>query len=189
MDNVMIVSSNEKSIELLCSLIKNYTGIRTVTTTSATRARRYAENNDISVAIINTPLMEEFGTELSLDLSEMGTSVIMIVEASLVDEIAMNTQFSGVLVIQKPVIKNLFYQYFNVQMSVKNRLLGLRKENSRLKNEIEEIKTVDRAKLILMEMEGMGENEAHRWLEKTAMDSRKSRYEVSLEVLRKNHQI
>lgn len=189
MDTVMIVSSNEKSIDLLCSLVRKYSGIRIITTTSAAKARRYAEENAVSVAVINAPLIEEFGTELALDLSDTGVSVIMITAASIVDEIADEVQMSGILVIQKPIIKNLFYQYFNVQMSVKNRLLGLRKENDRLRNRIEEIKTVDRAKLVLMEMEDLSENDAHHRLEKTAMDERKSRYDVAVEILEKYHQL
>ena len=189
MDTVLVVSSNEKSIELLCSLIKGYSGIRIITTTSASRARRYAESHDVSVALVNAPLMEEFGTDLCLDLSQYGVSVIMIVKSDLVDEIAEEVQLSGILVIQKPIIKNLFYQYFNVQMSVKNRLLGLRKENDRLKEEIEEIKTIDRAKLVLMEMEELSEQDAHMKITRTAMDERKEKYAVAVEILKKYHQI
>lgn len=189
MDTVMIISSNEKSISLLCSLIKSYSGIRIITTTSAAKARRYVNSHDVSVAIVNTPLMEEFGTDLCLDLSENGVSVIMIAESSLVDEIASDVQMSGILVIQKPIIKNLFYQYFNVQMSVKNRFIGLKKENARLRSEIEEIKTVDRAKLVLMEMEGMSESSAHREISKRAMDARKTKLEIAGEILEAYKQI
>lgn len=59
MDKILIVSAkNEKSKDTLCELLKEYDDIQIVTTTSASKARRYAANNELSIAVINTPLRE-----------------------------------------------------------------------------------------------------------------------------------
>lgn len=70
-----------------------------------------------------------------------------------------------------------------MQMALKNRLLNLKKENEKLRNKIEEIKIVDRAKLILMENENLNEEQAHKYIEKQAMNERVSRYLVAKDIL------
>lgn len=185
MDKILIVSANEKSKDTLCELLKEYDDIQIVTTTSASKARRYAANNELSIAVINTPLREEFGTELSIDLSRLNIGTLLIVKSEISEEISADVESFGVLVISKPIIKSLFYQSFRLQMSIKNRLISLKKENDKLKNKIEEIKIVDRAKLILIENENLSENEAHKYIEKEAMNRRLSRYQIAKEILAK----
>ena len=49
---------------------------------------------------------------------------------------------------------------------------------------IQDIRTIDRAKCLLIQYSGMSEEQAHRYLEKQAMDRRMTRREVAEEVLR-----
>ena len=44
---------------------------------------------------------------------------------------------------------------------------------------------MDRAKLILMENKHLNENEAHKYIEKEAMNRRLNRYEIAKEILDK----
>ena len=57
-------------------------------------------------------------------------------------------------------------------------------ENERLKATIGELKLIDRAKCALVGYLGMTEKDAHRFLEKQAMDRRLPRREVALEILK-----
>ena len=52
-----------------------------------------------------------------------------------------------------------------------------------LKKRIEDIRVVDRAKCILISSMNMSEKEAHRYIEKRAMDMRISRRAVAEEIL------
>ena len=63
------------------------------------------------------------------------------------------------------------------------RLDYLRQENDKLQDKIAQIRLVDRAKCYLIEHKGMSEAEAHRMIEKTAMDTRRDRAEVAAEIL------
>ena len=54
----------------------------------------------------------------------------------------------------------------------------------RLEQKIQDIRTIDRAKCLLIQYSGMSEEQAHRYLEKQAMDRRMTRREVAEEVLR-----
>ena len=58
-----------------------------------------------------------------------------------------------------------------------------RAENDRLLEKIAQLRLVDRAKCYLIEHKGCTEADAHRLIEKQAMDTRRSRGEVAREIL------
>jgi response regulator NasT len=63
------------------------------------------------------------------------------------------------------------------------RLDALRAENDRLADKLAQLRLVDRAKCFLIEHRGLTEAEAHRLIEKQAMDTRRSRAQVAQDVL------
>ena len=64
---------------------------------------------------------------------------------------------------------------------------GTRKDNGKLNHRIEEIKTINRAKCLLMENGKMSEQDAHRFLEKKAMDTQQTRLQIANAVIRRYH--
>ena len=72
-----------------------------------------------------------------------------------------------------------------MQLAASNykRLAVLRAENAKLLDKIAQLRLVDRAKCYLIEHKGMSEAEAHRMIEKIAMDTRRDRAEVAAEIL------
>ena len=65
------------------------------------------------------------------------------------------------------------------------RIRAMRMRNRSLKDRLSEIKVIDRAKCLLMEHEQLSEAQAHRYLEKRAMDSQMSRLQVAEQLLKK----
>ena len=59
----------------------------------------------------------------------------------------------------------------------------LRTENAKLLDKIAQLRLVDRAKCYLIEKKGYTETDAHRLIEKRAMDTRRSRVEIAQEIL------
>ena len=64
-----------------------------------------------------------------------------------------------------------FRQAVQMAAACCRRLDYLRQENDKLRDKIAQIRLVDRAKCYLIEHKGMSEAEAHRMIEKTAMDT------------------
>ena len=62
--------------------------------------------------------------------------------------------------------------------------MRIEKENTKLKKKLEELRLVDRAKCMLIAYEGMSETQAHRHIEKQAMDTRSTRKTVAEHILR-----
>ena len=63
------------------------------------------------------------------------------------------------------------------------RMMGIQRENDKLQNQIEEIRLVNRAKCTLIERLSMTEPQAHRFVEKQAMDMRTTRAEIARGIL------
>ena len=59
----------------------------------------------------------------------------------------------------------------------------MRDENVRLKESIGDLKLVDRAKCALIQYLNMTESDAHRFIEKQAMNKRLSKREIALQIL------
>ena len=89
----------------------------------------------------------------------------------------------GALVLQKPLNKALFLRTVRLAMVARRRLLEIKTENAGLHHKIEEIRLIDRAKCVLIQYLGLTEPQAHRYIEKQAMDRRVSRREVAAGIL------
>ena len=66
----------------------------------------------------------------------------------------------------------------------RKKYLGLQSENERLKVKISEIRLIDRAKCILIQYLNMSEPQAHRYIEKQAMDLRVTKKEIAENILK-----
>ena len=90
---------------------------------------------------------------------------------------------AGVLLLSKPFSNTLFLQAIHIAAASNHRLLRLRQENAKMQEKIAQVRLVSRAKCCLIEREGMTETDAHRLIEKRAMDTRRDRAEIAQEIL------
>lgn len=185
MENVLVVSSSDKGSSLLTELLKagNITQITNVG--NGSEARRLLIEKDFDLVMINAPLMDEFGHDLALMITEnTSAGVIILVKCELADDISAKVEDFGVFVVAKPIGKALFYQALKLVAASRRRILGLKKENVKLQKKIEEIRLVDRAKCVLIQYLNMSEEQAHRYIEKQAMDLRLTKREIATNVLK-----
>jgi response regulator NasT len=89
----------------------------------------------------------------------------------------------GVCVVAKPVNKTMFFQAIKLVTATRSRILGYQKENAKLQVKIDEIKLINRAKCVLMEYLKLTEPQAHRYIEKQAMDTRQSKKDIARDIL------
>ena len=74
------------------------------------------------------------------------------------------------MLLSKPFSTAFFVQAMHMAAAGNHRLLRARQENARLQEKIAQVRLVSRAKCCLVEHEHMTEAEAHRYIEKQAMD-------------------
>lgn len=184
MELSLIVAANEKTTAFFEGFF-NAAKKKHISSLNGGEARRIANEKDIDFAIINTPLNDEFGSELAIYFSEeLNINTILVVKKDISEEIREKTEEFGITVVSRPLNKETLYQAYILQKSIRRKILGIKNENDRLKNKIEEIKAVDRAKCLLIEHEKMSENEAHKYIEQNAMKQRRKKMEIAREIIR-----
>lgn len=184
MKSVLIISRSDNGIEPLAEHMKNV-GYSDVTSVfSAQRAMTVYKEKAFDVIIINTPILNGDGVELSLRLSRLTSSgIFVLMKTNDYKEKHDMLEQNGIFAVQKPIDRVNFTQILKIWDVSRVRLGALEVENTRLKNQVEEIKIINRAKFALMQCLTMSEQQAHRYIEKQAMDMRISRLQVAQRVL------
>ena len=185
MSQALVVSSNEKAMLSISSLLKEYElSVDIHKCSCGSEARRYILENELDLVVINAPLSDESGEDLAVMVTEQSLAgSILLVKGEYFE--ATQTLFGeqGVLIVSKPILKQVFFQSLALARSMRRRLSSLQHENDKLQKKIEEIKLIDRAKLTLMQTLAMSEQQAHRHIEQEAMNLRISRYEVACTII------
>ncbi|MCL1963837.1 MAG: ANTAR domain-containing protein [Firmicutes bacterium] len=185
MESVLIVSGSEKNTEFLTDLF-NAAGLHQIAALrTCGEARRLLLERDFDLVLVSAPLRDESGESLSRQIASKGVSqVILAVQSEYFDAVSAACEDDGVLTIAKPVNKAVFWSALKLAQSAQSRLKRAQAENARLKQKIEDIRIVDRAKCILISYMHMSEKEAHRYIEKQAMDMRSTKRMIAEGILK-----
>ena len=113
---------------------------------------------------------------------------MLLVNGDLYGEICEQAALRGILLLKKPTTPSLLEQSLDTLRAVRERLRRLEKKTLTLEERMEEIRLVNRAKWALIARLGLSEQEAHRHLEKQAMDRCMSKVALAREILEKEGQ-
>jgi response regulator NasT len=184
MKKALLISHSEKSAVSLSELLRTEQYTQIVVSNTAQYAKQLAGEDEFDLICINAPLVEESGIELSQHFaSTTRACVVIIVSQKNADDVNDILTEHGVLVIAKPINKHLFHHYLQFTECFKQRMLRVTEENEKLKHIVEDMKIINRAKFLLISCLGMSELQAHRYLEKQAMDLRISKQQVAKQVI------
>ena len=185
MKKILIVSGSDSSLNSLSQLTAEVSELSSYTAKSAAKAIELFNKNDFDLVLINAPLPDQSGEELAENVAKNTCAGILFLLADKEPiEKAKTLEDLGVFVLGKPINKTLFLQAMRLALSAAQRLQGLKCENQKLQSKIETTKLVERAKFTLITCLKMTEPEAHRYIEKQAMDLRLSRREIAENVLK-----
>lgn len=184
MKRALVISKTESGLKTIAQLLYEEKLDKVDCTLSVDEAKDKLSYGEYDVIVVNTPLEEETGLDFSVYCAEHTKAcIIMMVQQEKAMEAAALAGPYGILVIQKPLNRHLFHHYLIFTQCFKERLLSVEKENQQLKLKLEELKIIDRAKLLLMQCLKMSESQAHRYLEKQAMNMRTSKLAVAKQVI------
>ena len=141
-------------------------------------AREYAPERaeGMDAAILLPPLSAEAVQSAAEALARRGVAVLCVgVEPP---------EGSGAVFLKSPVSSAMLLQTLALALEMRARLRALEGENERLKAALSDFKLIDRAKCALIQYLGMTEKDAHRFIEKQAMDRRVPRREIALDILK-----
>lgn len=181
---VLVAGGNDKICEFISQLLprNDYAPVLRAATVGETR--RMAQEGTVDLVILNTPLGEEFGSQLAMDLADGNVGVLLLVQADVYDQVCFQVEDSGVFTLPKPMSRQSFYSAVKVLTVLRAKLLQMERRNQALQEKMMDIRVVNRAKWLLIERRSMTESEAHYYIEKQAMDTRLSRREVAEGIIR-----
>lgn len=183
--SVLIVSGSEKGMDFISKNLPMELFYPTVSLTNSAEARRLLLSQDFDIVLINTPLKDGAGIDLALEIAERDfTSVMLIVKADAFDQVAYKVEDYGIFCLPKPTSKERLLQVMRLMTATHSRLARAKKETATLQSKMEEIRIVNRAKWVLIDQLGFSEPEAHRYIEKQAMDQCITRKKVSENILK-----
>lgn len=182
--NALVVSSSPKTCESIKSLLQKNQFSQIFVGSSAGEARRILSDIPIDILLINTPLSDEFGTQFALDVANnSGTGVLLFVKSEIYEAVSYKVESAGVLTMSRPVSPQLFSQSLRLIIATRAKLKNLYEKNSDLQEKMKEVRILNRAKWLLVDKKKMSEPDAHRYIEKNAMDRCVRKKVIALEII------
>lgn len=183
--SVLVVSSSESFNAALPALLPESAFYPICLTSSISAAKRKIAEQSFDFLIINSPLPDESGTRLAIDIcAQADTVVLLLVRAELHAEIYDKVAEHGVFTLPKPTSKSALATAFGWMASTRERLRKFEKKNMTVEEKMAEIRLVNRAKWLLINEIKMDEPNAHRYIEKQAMDRCVSKRTVAEEIIK-----
>lgn len=152
---------------------------------SISAAKRLLTEKAFDFVIINAPLPDENGIRFAIDTcTTRQSAVLLLVKHDMHDEIHNKVAEYGVFTLPKPTSKQTLIHALNWMESARERLRQLEKKTGSIEEKMAEIRLVNKAKWILISELKMTEADAHRSIEKQAMDRCVSRRCIAEEIIK-----
>ena len=176
--SVLIVSASDSFTNSVMPLLPmtDYWPVSTVG--SVGQARRRLTDTEFDIVLINTPLPDDFGMQLAIDIcSTSGAGVLLLVKNDHYNDVYAKVVGYGVIALSTPTSRQMVAQNLRILCATRERMRRMQEKQATVEEKIKEIRLVNRAKWLLIECLRMTEAEAHRYIEKQAMDLRISKRE------------
>lgn len=181
---VLVAGANDKTFALLQTLLPGSSYDPPLRAGSAGEAKRMALDYAVDIAILNAPMRDEFGTQLALNLARDNVGVLLLVPGESFDGVRDQVEDEGVMALAKPLTRQTLEMGLHMITALRGKLLQMDRRNRALQEKMTDIRTINRAKWLLIEQLRMTESEAHYYIERQAMDTRLSRREVAESIIR-----
>ena len=183
--SVLIVSASQKFNDALPELfpLPVFSPVTIVSNISA--AKRAVSERDFDIVLINSPLPDDSGVRFSIDtVNEYNTVVLFLCRTEQYDELYERLAMHGIFMMQKPASKAIFQTAAGWLISARERIRKTEKKTLSIEEKMNEIRLVNRAKWLLISAVKMTEPDAHRFIEKQAMDRCIGKRQVAEEIIK-----
>ena len=146
-------------------------------------ARRRVSERVYNIILVD--YSEGEGTDFAIDASDSLSTILLLTPPSLFEEISYRVEGYGIISITNPFDQFYFYNMIKAAIAVQYKVQVLSSQTTKLKVKMEEIKQINRAKMLLMQNMSMTEPESHRYIEKEAMDRGLKRTAIADEIIKR----
>lgn len=186
MQHILIISTNEKINVYVKDFLHSEDHVHITFCKESNKARRLVLEHAFDIILMNYPLMDDTSYDLPLDLAKgCDATIFLLVNQKRYDGIVDKMEQTGIYVIGKPINKQVLSLVLRFAFVTQKRIAIMQHKTKNLSSKLQEIKLIDRAKCLLMEKEHLSEQQAHRYLEKKAMDQQCTRFEIAKRLIEK----
>ena len=182
--SVLVVSPAGRGADFLASVFDAPTFDPVVNASSAGEARRLLSSEQYDLIAVNSPLPDETGIDFCIDAAQGPSGVMLFVKNDIYEIVSSQCTREGIFVIPKPNTQRNVAQSVTLLCAICERLRKYEKKTRTLREKMDSIRIVNRAKWLLIERLGMTEQEAHGYIEKEAMNRRRTSREIAEEIIR-----
>ncbi|WP_022932784.1 ANTAR domain-containing response regulator [Treponema bryantii] len=179
--SVLLVSRDSKIVSQISAFLVPPL-FELTTTSDFNEARRLATERSFNIIIADSG--DGYDTDFAINLADSYSTILLLVPNEHFDEISYRVEGYGILTITKPFEPFYLYNMMKIAIAVQYKVQVLSSQTTKLKVKMEEIKQVNRAKMLLMQNMKMTEQEAHRYIEKEAMDRGMKKTAISEEIIK-----
>ncbi|MBE6719714.1 MAG: ANTAR domain-containing protein [Ruminococcaceae bacterium] len=185
--SVLVVSSAENFGSAVSSMLPKGVFGSVSTAKSISAAQREVAERDFDFIIINAPVKDDLGIRFAIDSNSAGnTIVLLLIQNEIHGEVYERVVPHGVFTLPKPISKPAMDNAIRWMVSAKAKLGKYEKKSVSIEDKMQEIRLINKAKWLLITAENMTEPDAHRYLEKEAMDRCISKKEVAESIINKH---
>lgn len=124
------------------------------------------------------------GVDFARDISENLSTILLLTPQHLYEEVSYRVEGYGIITVSTPFDQFYFYTSIKTAIAVQYKVQILSSQTTKLKVKMEEIRLMNRAKMLLMQNLKMTEEQAHRYIEKESMNRGMKKTALSEEIIR-----
>ena len=169
--SVLVVSASQNINAALSEQfsVPTFSPVQVVASVSV--AKRALAEREFDFVIVNSPLPDDPGIRFSIDAANTsGAVVLFLARTEQYDDAYEKLAANGVFLLQKPIAKSVLQIATEWLISAREGLRKHQKKTLSIEEKMNEIRLVNRAKWLLISELKMTESDAHRYIEKQAMD-------------------
>ena len=183
--SALLVSASEAQTKRIGALLTRARIVPFEHADSVRQALDLFDAGSIDGVLIAEPVTGSSGQELALQLKKRRCmAVLLLAEPTHADAAAALLEQSGVLVLPNDAPEALIVQTIRLLTAVRIQLEQMQHKTEKLEAKVADIRIINRAKLLLVQHLQMTETEAHKYIEKQAMNTSKPRRTIAENIIR-----
>lgn len=183
--SALLVSASEAQTKRIGALLTRARIVPFEHADSVRQALDLFDAGGIDGVLIAEPVTGSSGQELALQLKKRRCmAVLLLAEPTHADAAAVLLEQSGVLVLPNDAPESLIVQTIRLLAAVRIQLEQMQHKTEKLEAKVADIRIINRAKLLLVQHLQMTETEAHKYIEKQAMNTSMPRRTIAENIIR-----
>lgn len=184
MSRAIIISDNEKEIHRFSEILKKCCFENIDAAPQKDFSLTVRSDSEPDLLIITMSENMQSNVLLLNEIADRTAACIMIITSDdCFDRVCESTGLHGICTLKETSPDDLILHSSKLLLSQRTRLLKAMNKYEALQTEINESKIINRAKCVLIQYLKLTEAQAHKYIEKQAMDTRRSKLDVARSIL------